>query len=51
MVTVHILVRFAGLHQDELQLKLPGGGLRHDLHLLHLDVDERVRLHQAPIEG
>src|SRR5882757_444381 len=46
----HHALGLPGLHQYEFQAKLTGNGLGHDLHLLHLHVDDRIRLHQASVK-
>src|SRR5580658_3035009 len=46
----HLLVRLSGLHEHELEVELTRGSLRYDLHLLHLHVNERVRLHQTAVK-
>ena len=43
-------VRFTGLHQHEFQPKLARRRAGHDLHGLHFDMHQGIRLHQAAIE-
>src|SRR5882757_4989785 len=43
------LLRFSRLHQNELQ-SIATGRFGHDLHLLYLDVDQGIRLHQAAVK-
>src|SRR3984957_14831228 len=46
----HGAVRLSSLHQHEFQAVLARGALGHNLHLLYLHVNDRVRLPQSAVE-